>query len=136
MDETSYSAPEIIEAINARYVPVRVDNDARPDVNRRYNMGGWPTTAFLTPGGEVLTGGTYFPPETMRGLLGQVSDAWRTRREEFEQRIDELAGQRERTETRRGPLTRAIVDRILGGAVNRYDRQYGGFGPAPKFPHP
>src|SRR5204862_6395471 len=54
----------------------------------------------------------------------------------FEQRIDELAGQRERTETRRGPLTRAIVDRILGGAVNRFDRRYGGFGPAPKFPHP
>ena len=53
MDETSYSDPEVIRLINERYVPIRVDNDERPDVNRRYNMGGWPTTAFLTPDGEI-----------------------------------------------------------------------------------
>ena len=49
--------PEIIEIINERYVPVRVDNDERPDVNRRYNMGGWPSTVFLTPEGEIIHGG-------------------------------------------------------------------------------
>ncbi|HLQ04212.1 MAG TPA: DUF255 domain-containing protein, partial [Verrucomicrobiae bacterium] len=49
MDETSYSAAGNIEIINEQFVPIRVDNDERPDVNRRYNMGGWPTTAFLTP---------------------------------------------------------------------------------------
>src|SRR5213076_2552631 len=58
MDETSYSDPEVIRLINERYVPIRVDNDERPDVNRRYNMGGWPTTAFLTPDGEIVHGGT------------------------------------------------------------------------------
>src|SRR5579875_2022883 len=46
MDETSYSDEAIIAAIRERYVPVRVDNDRRPDVNARYNQGGWPTTAF------------------------------------------------------------------------------------------
>ncbi|MHB8631626.1 MAG: DUF255 domain-containing protein, partial [Candidatus Limnocylindria bacterium] len=54
MDETSYSDETVIRGINERYIPIRVDNDERPDVNRRYNMGGWPTTAFLTPDGEIL----------------------------------------------------------------------------------
>ncbi|MBM4363087.1 MAG: DUF255 domain-containing protein, partial [Deltaproteobacteria bacterium] len=57
MDETSYSDGEVIRLLNERYVPIRVDNDQRPDVNRRYNLGGWPTTAFLTPDGEVIHGG-------------------------------------------------------------------------------
>ena len=62
MDETSYSDPAVIQGVNERYIPIRVDNDERPDVNRRYNMGGWPTTAFLTPDGEILNGATYIPP--------------------------------------------------------------------------
>ena len=52
MDETSYSDPQVIGLINERFVPVRVDNDHRPDVNSRYNMGGWPTTAFPDPRGR------------------------------------------------------------------------------------
>ena len=47
MDETSYSDARVIARINEAYVPIRADNDRNPDVNRRYNMGGWPTTAFL-----------------------------------------------------------------------------------------
>src|SRR6266540_4177034 len=62
MDETTYSSADIIRVINEKYVPVRVDNDERPDVNRRYNMGGWPSTVFLTPEGEIIHGGTYVPP--------------------------------------------------------------------------
>ena len=135
MDGTTYADPEVAAAIEEGFVPVRVDNDRRPDINRRYNMGGWPTTAFLTPGGEILTGGTYFPPDSMRKLLGQVAEAWRTRQGEFEARIAELAVQRRDAPVRTGPLTPAVAERILGGAINRYDRVHGGFGPAPKFPH-
>jgi hypothetical protein len=72
MDETSYSDPRVISAINEHFVPVRVDNDRHPDVNRRYNMGGWPTTAFLAPSGDVLTGGTYLPPDQMLESLARV----------------------------------------------------------------
>src|SRR2546423_6417413 len=90
MDETSYSDPEVIRLINERYVPIRVDNDERPDVNRRYNMGGWPTTAFLTPDGEIVHGGTYVPPDAMRSSLAQVADLWSTRRSELGQRVAEL----------------------------------------------
>jgi len=72
MDETSYSDPRVIAAINEHFVPIRVDNDRHPDVNRRYNMGGWPTTAFLAASGDVLTGGTYLPPDQMLESLARV----------------------------------------------------------------
>jgi uncharacterized protein YyaL (SSP411 family) len=72
MDETSYSDPRVIAALNEHFVPVRVDNDRHPDVNRRYNMGGWPTTAFLAANGDVLTGGTYIPPDQMLESLARV----------------------------------------------------------------
>ena len=59
MDETALSDPEVIRLANDSYVPVRVDSDQRPDVNARYNMGGWPTVALLTPEGDVIAGYTY-----------------------------------------------------------------------------
>jgi len=74
MDETSYSDEEVIRIVNSSFVAIRVDTDQRPDINRRYNVGGWPTTVFLTPDGDVITGATYVPPNQMRLLLRQVSD--------------------------------------------------------------
>ena len=74
MDETSYSDERVIALVNERFVPVRVDNDRHPDVNRRYNMGGWPTTAFLTPSGDIITGATYLPPGQMRQALQRVRE--------------------------------------------------------------
>src|SRR5262249_60733612 len=65
------------------FVPIRVDNDVRPDINQRYNMGGWPTTAFLTPRGDVLTGATYLPPDQMADALGRVGSYYRTRKPEI-----------------------------------------------------
>src|ERR1700677_4833730 len=73
MDETTYSDQRVIDLIRERFVPVRVDNDQRPDVNARYNMGGWPTTVFLSPSGEILTGATYIPPNDFVRVLGQVA---------------------------------------------------------------
>ena len=93
MDETSYSVPEIIDVINDRYVPVRVDNDERPDVNRRYNMGGWPTTVFLTPEGEIIHGGTYVPPDQMWQAVNGVNEVWTTKREEITARVAALREQ-------------------------------------------
>ncbi len=95
MDETTYSDEAVIASINDRYVPIRVDNDERPDINARYNMGGWPTTAFLTPDGEVLTGATYIPPERMRQLLPQLAAYYQGNRDQIAQRIQELLQQRQ-----------------------------------------
>src|SRR5665811_540340 len=79
MDETTFSDERVIGRLNEAFVPVRVDNDRRPDINRRYNMGGWPTVAFLTPDGEVLTGATYVPPDQFLGVLDRMSGLWSER---------------------------------------------------------
>ncbi len=74
MDETTYSDPRVLAALAADFVAVRIDNDRRPDLNRRYNMGGWPTVAFLTASGEILTGATYLPPDQFLTALERVRD--------------------------------------------------------------
>ena len=135
MDETTYSDPAVIAAVNERYVPVRVDNDRRPDVNRRYNMGGWPTTAFLTPGGDIITGATYLPPPEMRQALTRV-------REYFEAnsaRLQHTAGP-VLEEPGDGPheaddaaLAR-IPDQLVRAVLLSVDPAHGGIGSAPKFP--
>src|SRR5438270_10066364 len=95
MDGASYADTQVIELVSREYVPIRVDNDVRPDVNARYNMGGWPTTVFLTPQGDILTGATYLPPDQMGGALRQVVSAYRTRKPQIVARVLEhrkLAG--------------------------------------------
>ena len=137
MDETSYSDAEVIRRINADFVPVRVDNDQRPDVNRRYNLGGWPTTAFLTPDGEILNGGTYIPPEGMRQYTAQIATVWRDRKDELLARLREATAQDVPPhESRAGELSWDIVDTIGSLIRGQYDPEYGGFGRAPKFPQP
>jgi uncharacterized protein len=74
MDRTSYADPGIAALINERFVAVRVDADERPDISERYNLGGWPTTAFLTPDGEILAGGTFVPLDQMGSVLSRVSE--------------------------------------------------------------
>jgi uncharacterized protein len=137
MDETSYSDSEVIRLINERYVPIRVDNDERPDVNRRYNMGGWPTTAFLTPDGEIVHGGTYVPPDAMRSYLTSVADLWSTQRADLAQRVAELREkENEARAPKSGDLSFQIVDQVGSLVRGQYDPQFGGFGREPKFPQP
>jgi uncharacterized protein YyaL (SSP411 family) len=135
MDETTYSNPKVIELINSQYVPVRVDNDVRPDINQRYNMGGWPTTAFLTPSGDILTGATYLPPEQMAGALGRVASYYRANGPEIAAKALEGRTRAGAIASRiAGELSPSLVDSVLEAVRAAYDEEYGGFGPAPKFP--
>jgi uncharacterized protein YyaL (SSP411 family) len=136
MDETSYSDAGVIAYINEHFVPVRVDNDQRPDVNARYNMGGWPTTAFLSPEGEILAGATYIPPDQMKEAMPKVFTYWASNRDEVRQKAIELREKRAAAQAAgRGELSDSIIDAVLRSVVNAYDPLYGGFGDAPKFPH-
>jgi uncharacterized protein YyaL (SSP411 family) len=136
MDETSYSDDDVIRLINERFVAVRVDNDQRPDINARYNMGGWPTTAFLTPAGEVMAGMTYVPPDQMRDILQQVSSYYRDNRASIEAKIAEINADRARAqEAAPGELSDQIFRDALDSVTDAYDPVFGGFGNEPKFPH-
>ena len=135
MDETTYSHAGVIDLINSQYLPIRVDNDVRPDINQRYNRGGWPTTAFLTSSGDILTGATYLPPDQMADALIRIAGYYSSHQ-------TEIAGQALASRKRAasglarsaGELDDGIVDSILEAVTNAYDPEYGGFGNAPKFP--
>ena len=128
LDHDTYAVPDIAEYVEANFIPIRVDTDKRPDINRRYNLGGWPTTAFLTPDGRPIGGGTYFPPEQMRQLLRDIKSSWHKIEN---QPVSQPASS---PEVRRGELSLSIVDEILGEVANNFDPVYGGFGSQPKFP--
>ncbi len=132
MDETTYSLPTVINRINQDFIAIRVDNDQRPDINLRYNMGGWPTTAFLTPVGEIITGGTYINPEQMQSLLDQVLQYWRDNREQIATQLAQPEPPKIDV-TLSQPANAAVV-KIMDQIRQQFDRAYGGLGVAPKFP--
>ncbi len=147
MDDTTYTDREIAENISKNYIPIRVDTDRRPDINARYNLGGWPTTAFLTPEGEIITGGTYIPPDKMLEALESVFHFYRKdpagiKREARER--SRVKPERTKpphkmeTEVRAEGLETETFADLLGYASSQvkksYDPQYGGFGNFPKFP--
>lgn len=135
MDETSYSDPGAISLINSLFVPVRLDTDQRPDVNLRYNMGGWPSTVFLTPEGDILAGGTYIRPEDLRRLLETVSTVYHTRKVDIATAIlEERQRQARQQPASGGPVGRHVVTSVVDLLVQEYDREHGGFGNTPKFP--
>ncbi|HUF88638.1 MAG TPA: DUF255 domain-containing protein [Gemmatimonadota bacterium] len=138
MDETTDAVPEVARRINEWFVPVRVDNDERPDVNARYNLGGWPTTAFLTPDGELITGGTYFPAPQFEQVLERVHAAWSGQRDQLVAEVERIRAQRrERAAPERGhELDGAVVARVIEATLDAYDWRHGGFGTQPKFPQP
>jgi uncharacterized protein YyaL (SSP411 family) len=138
MDRVAYADPAIVEIITSRFVPVRVDADRRPDVNERYNLEGWPTTALLTPSGEMLTGTTYLPPDALRAMLVEVSDAYRSRREELDQRAASMAASRRARTTPAPGRIEPDLDAphwIARRVVDECDVLHGGFGTGGKFLH-
>ncbi|MBV9055635.1 MAG: thioredoxin domain-containing protein [Candidatus Eremiobacteraeota bacterium] len=135
MDETTYSDESVIDTINRRFVPVRVDNDKRPDINARYNMGGWPTTAFLAPDGTTLTGATYLPPQQMRQALDQIANFYSEQKGRIAERVPELQMRRGvPAAPADGVLDDAPIAAVVDDLVAGYDQEHGGFGDAPKFP--
>jgi len=137
MDKTSYSDEEVIRLVNEKFVPVRVDNDKRPDINRRYNMGGWPTIAFLTSEGEPIGGGTYWPPDQLKEILSATSRFYEENKGRVHADSRKWASQIEkemRFDKATQNLSSSIVDEIILSIVESFDQVYGGFGDRPKFP--
>jgi uncharacterized protein YyaL (SSP411 family) len=138
MDQTTYSDSEVARIIEEKFVPVRVDRDQRPDIDKRYNMGGWPSTAFLTPEGEILSGGTYIPPQQMKGLLDHISSFYKKNKHNIKSRIKELKNEGEKSQVEYGmdsEVFHSIIDSLMLKIASQFDSLYGGFGNAPKFPH-
>lgn len=136
MEEESFTDPKVIQLVNAGFIPVKVDGDRRPDVNRRYNQGGWPTTAFLSPDGKLLTGATYLSTGQLKDILERVSVYYQTQKGDISVKR-ERAGARlaaeEAKATTAAPITEAILKNIGATLRRAYDPLYGGFGEGTKF---
>ena len=137
MERGTYGDAEVARFVNEHFTPVRVDTDHRPDVNARYNVGGWPTTSFLTPHGGYVAGATYLPPDQFLAMLDEVRRAYAERKPElYEQANDILRQRREhagRVAAGREPDA-SLVDAITRRVAGTYDPINGGFGVEPKFP--
>jgi uncharacterized protein len=153
MDRESYDDPEVAAIVNEHFVAVKVDRDERPDIDSRYQaavqavsgQGGWPLTAFLTPDGKPFYGGTYFPPQdhygrpSFRRVLLSIANAFKEKHGDVVEQaamVENAIVQAESFHGRGGRVSASVVEAIQQSAFKMFDPQHGGFGSAPKFPHP
>ncbi len=156
MERESFESEKIAALLNENYVPIKVDREERPDVDRIYMTfvqattggGGWPMSVWLTPELEPFFGGTYFPPENRYGhpgfasILGQIAQAWQSDRPQILASARDVVRQLQQQVTvepsASGVLTvdHAVLDSGFNVFRRTFDPQLGGFGGAPKFPRP
>ncbi len=157
MAHESFEDEAVAAVMNRLFVNIKVDREERPDLDQIYQTahqllaqraGGWPLTMFLTPDGTPFFGGTYFPKAPRHGLPAfadlcvQVAEAFHKRRASIDDQNAALLR----------ALADTVPDRFAGAAdaafdaqpltaaaaslAQSFDRSHGGFGGAPKFPHP
>ncbi|MCX6522771.1 MAG: thioredoxin domain-containing protein [Actinobacteria bacterium] len=145
MAHECFEDSEVAEVTNRLFVNVKVDREERPDVDSIYmdavqamtGRGGWPMTVFLTPDGKPFFGGTYFPKPTFLQLLAAIDDVWRNKPADVQQNVGALMEAIDRTRTVAAAKEvpgAPMIDLGLQQLAKSFDGQWGGFGPAPKFP--
>ena len=154
MAHESFADEQTATLMNTYFVNIKVDREERPDIDRIYQAahyvfrqgaGGWPLTMFLTPDGTPFFGGTYFPQNARSGLpafcdvLIRVAKTWREKREAILQQnktIISLLQKLDKTTPATSALNASIVAKTATHLEKIIDRNNGGLGDAPKFPHP
>jgi uncharacterized protein YyaL (SSP411 family) len=153
MEEESFESIEVAKVLNANFIAIKVDREARPDVDSIYinaihamgERGGWPLNMFVTPEGLPFYGGTYFPPEDRAGrpgfvrVLNQLSEAYRKDLDSIQTNAQAIAVELKRKlEGDAATQSLALGDAQLARAVAYYkqtaDREWGGVGRQTKFP--
>ena len=154
MAEESFDDGAVAEILNEQFVPIKVDREERPDVDRIYQTicqqvsgrGGWPLSVWLTPDQRPFQVGTYFPKEPKRGmpgfteLLEDIANSWSDpeEREGIENRAekwtDALAGELESVPDQPREPEEDVAETAAKAAVRAADRDHGGWGSGPKFP--
>ena len=154
MERESFENEAVAEVLNRDYVPIKVDREERPDVDRIYMSyvqattggGGWPMSVFLTPTLEPFFGGTYYPPDSrygrpgFRDLLGYLSKKWTEDRvriiEAGSKTVEQLRQMSEGGDGEAQVIGQETFDRVFNYFRRIFDSKLGGFGGAPKFPRP
>jgi uncharacterized protein YyaL (SSP411 family) len=159
MEHESFENPQIASLMNERFVNIKVDREERPDLDQIYmqavqlmtGRGGWPMSVFLTHDLKPFYGGTYWPPTARMGMPGfdqvldGVSNAWRTQREQVAAQAEQLTSNLDGVDEaatsavelpKTGTLSIEPMTKAVAHLERAFDSRHGGFGGAPKFPHP
>ena len=155
MAHESFENAEVASLMNRLFVNIKVDREERPDLDQIYQTahqmlaqrpGGWPLTMFLAPDGTPFFGGTYFPKTARYGmpgfveLLERIAAIWREKQREIVEQNEQVRGvfgrMLPRAAAQRPALEHAPVAALLDNLRASFDARLGGFGGAPKFPHP
>ncbi len=153
MEHESFESRQVAEVLNRHFVPIKVDREERPDVDRVYmtfvqattGSGGWPMSVWLTPSLQPFYGGTYFPPASKWGrpgfidILKEIVRAWeedRARIETSAESITERLRELGRDGGSRPVPESGALDEGVRQFAAAFDPRRGGFGDAPKFPRP
>ena len=155
MEEESFMDPGIAESMNTHFVCIKLDREERPDLDKIYmtavtaitGSGGWPLNVFLTPDLKPFFGGTYFPPVPKQGMLAWpdilrlIAIAWkdpsqRSKFQSFSSNLQESIANALSWTSKDSVINTDVIDKALGAFSSRFDKDLGGFSPAPKFPSP
>lgn len=158
MERESFESESIAALMNERFVCIKIDREERPDLDDIYmtatqimtSHGGWPMTVFLDPASrQPFWCGTYFPPDprpamgipSLPQVLTNISAAWQKQRPDVIEQANQIGAiVRERLAGGDQPPAAIsapkCVTEAVSGLLRMFDRNYGGFGGAPKFPQP
>lgn len=152
MNRESFQDEEVAEILNRYFVPIKVDREERPDIDKVYitftealtGSAGWPLTLILTPDKKPFFAGTYFPKRSKGGMIGliellnKVKDLWQAREgdliEESENLLREVDSRYNKLS--KGNIDKEILRKTRDELENSFDEVYGGFSRSPKFPLP
>ncbi|HET8573574.1 MAG TPA: thioredoxin domain-containing protein [Edaphocola sp.] len=154
MAHESFEDEAVAEFMNEHFICIKVDREEHPDVDQFYmdalqslsGNGGWPLNMFVTPEKKPFYGGTYFPPEPLYGrsswmdLLRSVAQAWRSQPEDIAHQSEQMMKHLEQVSTdvpvlsQAQEISRELIAGICQSLLVNADKEWGGFGAAPKFP--
>jgi len=150
MAHESFEDEEIANILNQNFVSIKVDKEERPDIDSIYmavcqaltGSGGWPMSIFITPDQKPFFAGTYFPKIARGGLIGfkglllAIHEKWEDSRQELLKSADKIISDMNRSKIGGNSIDSTLIDEAVKQFKKSYDREYGGFGYAPKFPVP
>lgn len=150
MAHESFEDQKIAAILNQHFVSIKVDKEQRPDIDSIYmavcqaftGSGGWPASIFMTADQKPFLAGTYFPKTSRYGRIGfqdlllTVQDQWKNHREDILSTANAVTNALQSQQTQSSQADEKIVDTAIGFFKQSFDKEFGGFGSAPKFPSP
>ena len=152
MEHESFEDQEIAYLLNEHFIAVKVDREERPDIDAALmemcqamtGHGGWPLSIFMTPDKLPFFAGTYFPKDSIpqrigfKDILTRINEGWNNERDAIISSGQEIVAQLKshNAKSQTELLSDEVFEKADASFIDRYDKEYGGFGSRPKFPSP